>query len=200
LFIDKALTQHGMYRFMLQLVKKRAALIQSLQQAIIWLMMNRFVILLALMLLMIFISGTVGCAGETTPTITPTNTLLQTPAPTPMVTEMPVATSTSTPEPTYKPTFTPITTPALPQPPTVSPTPSPCCHDNFDCDFTQYCAKAVNNCSGCGSCQTRPSACTQVYDPVCGCDGNTYKNAGCAAAAGVNVMSPGECRFWIPLP
>lgn len=45
-----------------------------------------------------------------------------------------------------------------------------------------------------GVCAVRPQACTLIYDPVCGCDGNTY-SSGCAAhGAGVGVDYAGACK------
>jgi hypothetical protein len=47
---------------------------------------------------------------------------------------------------------------------------------------------------GGGICRPRPEGCAAVFDPVCGCDGETYSNGCTANAAGVAVDYEGECR------
>lgn len=68
------------------------------------------------------------------------------------------------------------------------------CRTNGDCGQGQYCQKKNRACASRGACAPRPEFCTEVYEPVCGCDGATYPNPCYAARAGVNVAYPGPCR------
>jgi hypothetical protein len=45
-----------------------------------------------------------------------------------------------------------------------------------------------------GECVERPDACIEIWDPVCGCDGQTYSNECHAVMAGVSIDHEGECR------
>lgn len=65
------------------------------------------------------------------------------------------------------------------------------CRSNADCQSGEYCGGV--GCGTAGACATRPTACTAVYRPVCGCNNTTYGNDCAAAAAGVRVASTGAC-------
>ena len=68
------------------------------------------------------------------------------------------------------------------------------CTVDDQCPSDHYCFKMVNDCEGEGICQpiyTGP--CSDLWEPVCGCDGVTYHNICFAARAGVSVDYVGAC-------
>jgi hypothetical protein len=65
------------------------------------------------------------------------------------------------------------------------------------CGEREYCDFAPDAACGAadqaGTCHPVPEFCTEEFEPVCGCDDQTYGNACAAHAAGVSVASEGEC-------
>jgi len=72
------------------------------------------------------------------------------------------------------------------------------------CDLRRQCGEGMycrfladdpcGRADGPGICALRPQLCTQIYAPVCGCNGQTYSNACQAAGQGVNVEYAGQCN------
>lgn len=70
------------------------------------------------------------------------------------------------------------------------------CLTNPECPTGEFCLLPPGDCGSgmvTGDCMEPPLFCPAIFDPVCGCDDQTYGNACEAAAAGVNVSYDGQC-------
>lgn len=68
----------------------------------------------------------------------------------------------------------------------------------LQCGAKEWCNFSADNLCGIrgvvGKCDPRPTACTFIFLPVCGCNGVTYSNACLAHAQGQSVAYAGTCR------
>jgi hypothetical protein len=67
------------------------------------------------------------------------------------------------------------------------------CGSDGDCAEGQFCRFPRGECGGDGTCTDRPEVCGFEYQPVCGCDGETYTNTCEALSEGVSIDYLGDC-------
>ncbi len=70
--------------------------------------------------------------------------------------------------------------------------PAGACTGDAQCGKDQFC-EVDGACGGVGVCTDIPDACLDVYNPVCGCDGQAWGNACYAHGAGVSVAGLDTC-------
>jgi hypothetical protein len=71
------------------------------------------------------------------------------------------------------------------------------CGSNDDCFENQFCDQGTACARSTGTCVDRPTMCAEEFDPVCGCDDQTYDTSCFANAAGAQVSAdePCDCQF-----
>ncbi|MBW2390237.1 MAG: hypothetical protein JRG89_17680, partial [Deltaproteobacteria bacterium] len=67
------------------------------------------------------------------------------------------------------------------------------CTESTQCEIGQSCSKPENACEAEGICRPLPALCPLYFDPVCGCDGETYNNGCDANQGGTSVAHEGAC-------
>lgn len=70
------------------------------------------------------------------------------------------------------------------------------CRRDSDCSSTQYCRLPDGDCGlleDTGFCQDIPDVCTEVFSPVCACDGKTYSNSCDAISNAQSLAASGSC-------
>ena len=71
-----------------------------------------------------------------------------------------------------------------------------CSEGGDECAPGEFCLFDAGTCDDParqGVCAMRPDACAEIYEPVCGCNGQTYGNTCEANRAGVAIDHDGEC-------
>lgn len=71
--------------------------------------------------------------------------------------------------------------------------PLPACTDAAMCGEGEICLRPRGACDSAGSCQPSGFECPQLWDPACGCDGQSYPSPCDAERRGVSVAHRGSC-------
>lgn len=66
----------------------------------------------------------------------------------------------------------------------------------IQCASGQFCQLPAGKCGAdmTGTCAKVPTVCTQIFKPVCGCDGKTYGNDCARQMAKVSKKANGKCK------
>lgn len=67
------------------------------------------------------------------------------------------------------------------------------CRTADQCDPGQFCQTSDRACFEAGVCENKPHVGPLYFEPVCGCDGETYGNSCEAFTYGATVASRGAC-------